>query len=84
MEQLQTKADELEKKQALESDLIQKYEALQQLYDLECASKKDDQGDQSATLIKEMEIQLKDTKESFDNAKENWEKEEAQLRQKLE
>lgn len=72
-----------------EAILKQKLEETQRLHDegkqkLEDILKsKDDQGDQSATLIKEIESELKDTKLTLDTAKENWAKEETDLKQKL-
>lgn len=38
----------------------------------------------NAERLHEMETQLKDTKETFDMAKQNWAKEEAVLKQRLE
>ena len=86
-DELNYKAKELKKNNDSQSDIQRKYEQLQKKYDQECIAMKQAQEKESelnGERVAEMETQLKDTKETFDMAKQNWAKEEAVLKQRLE
>lgn len=86
-DELNVKAKELKKNKDSEADVAKKYEALQKKYEEECLNLKgahDKQSELNAERLAELEATLKDTKETFEMAKQNWAKEEAVLKQRLE
>lgn len=78
---------ELQKAKDQEQDLNKKFVALQGKYDKECQQLKS-ATENEATITKErmqeLEVQLKETQETFDVAKQSWAKDEAVLKQKIE
>lgn len=86
-DELNLKAKELKKNNDSQSDIQRKFDQLQKKYDQECIAMKaaqDKEAELNSERMGEMETQLKDTKETFDMAKQNWAKEEAVLKQRLE
>jgi len=86
-DELNVKAKELRKNKDSEADVAKKYEALQKKYEEECTNLKgahDKQSELTTERLAELEATLKDTKETFEMAKQNWAKEEAVLKQRLE
>ena len=86
-DELNVKAKELRKNKDSEADVAKKYETLQKKYEEECTNLKgahDKQAELNTERLAELEATLKDTKETFEMAKQNWAKEEAVLKQRLE
>ena len=86
-DEINYKSKELKKNKDSENDLSRKFDQLQKKYDQECIEMKaaqEKQAELNEERIMELETQLKDTKETFDMAKQNWGKEEAVLKQRLE
>lgn len=86
-DELNVKVKELRKNKDSEADVAKKYDSLQKKYDQECNNLKgahDKQAELNAERLGELEATLKDTKETFEMAKQNWAKEEAVLKQRLE
>jgi hypothetical protein len=86
-DELNVKGKELKKGKDGNDEISRKYEQLKKRYDEECNQLKgvhENEIKVNQDRLVELENTLKETKETFEMAKQNWTKEEAVLKQRLE